>query len=233
MNGTASVEMADRDIQNVSILMLPGFKLPGQVVMVRPGNSARPSFPRLGEFIRDPEVAGIPYGYTTFNPSAAGDGTFTVDGIAPGDFRLTLEQLPPDGYIKSMRMGNVDVLNGGLRVSGPPDAALEIVIGANAGRVEGSVVNPRNEPLSNRTVVLVPDAPLRQRGDLYRVVSTNDAGVFRIQGITPGDYKLFAWENVEKGAWQDPDFIQLYESAGRRIRINEGSNENLHLPVIP
>ena len=54
-----------------------------------------------------------------------------------------------------------------------------------------------------------------------------------MQGITPGDYKLFAWENVEAGAWQNPDFIQGYENAGRPIRINEGSNESLQLPVIP
>ena len=141
--------------------------------------------------------------------------------------------MPPDEYIKSMRMGNADVLNDGLRISGPPDAPLEIVIGANAGRIEGSVVNARDEPLSNRTVVLVPDVRLRQRSDLYRVVSSDITGSFQMQGLAPGDYKLFAWENVETGAWQDPDFIQAYESAGRRIRINEGSNENLQLAVIP
>jgi len=236
LDGIATVEVADMDIQNVAIAMASDVKLFGRFVMesdVRSGNPSRPSFPRLGEFLRDPEVVGIDYGLAIFNPSAAGDGTFTVDGIAPGDFRVTLQRVPPDGYIKSMRMGNADVLRDGLHISGPPEAALEIVIGANAGRIEGSVVNTRNEALSNRTVVLVPDFPRRQRSDLYKVVSTNSAGVFRIQGVTPGDYKLFAWENVETGAWQDPDFIQGYEGAGRRIRISEGSNENFQLPVIP
>jgi hypothetical protein len=54
-----------------------------------------------------------------------------------------------------------------------------------------------------------------------------------MQSITPGDYKLFAWENIETEAWRNPDFIQAYENAGRPIRIDEGSNESLQLTVIP
>ena len=54
-----------------------------------------------------------------------------------------------------------------------------------------------------------------------------------MRNIPPGDYKLFAWENVEPGAWQDSDFIQRYESSGQTIRINEGSNETPQLRVIP
>lgn len=87
-------------------------------------------------------------------------------------------------------MGNADVLNDGLHVSGPPDSALEIIIGTNSGSIEGSVVNSRNEVLANRTVVLAPDVRLRQRSDLYKVASTNNAGRFRMQDIAPGDYKL-------------------------------------------
>jgi hypothetical protein len=94
-------------------------------------------------------------------------------------------------------------------------------------------VNTRNEPLSNRTVVLVPDIRRRQRSDLYKVVSTDSAGRFRMQNLSPGDYKLFAWESVETDAWEDPDFIQVYESAGRLVRINEGTGENVQLAVIP
>jgi protocatechuate 3,4-dioxygenase beta subunit len=236
LNGIAAVEVSDKDIQNVSIMMTPGFRLSGRFVMeanAGPGNGARGSFPRLGDLVRDPEAVGIFSGFADFNLSAANDGAFSYDGIQPGDFRLTVLQLPPDGYIKSMRMGNADVLTDGLHLRSAPDSTIEIVIGANAGRIEGSVVNTRGETLSNRTVVLVPEVRLRQRNDLYRVVFTDNTGVFQMQGITPGTYKLFAWENVETGAWQDPDFIQPYDGAGRLIRINEGSNENLQLSVIP
>jgi len=132
-----------------------------------------------------------------------------------------------------MRMGNTDVLDAGLHLMSAPENPLEIAIGTNAGRVNGIVVNPRQEPLSNRTVALVPDVRLRHRSDLYKVATTDRSGRFQIRGITPGNYQLFAWENVETGAWQDSEFIRAYEGRGRVIQINEGSDESLQLTVIP
>jgi Carboxypeptidase regulatory-like domain len=236
MNGYSETDVADRDVQLAPIAMTPGFKFSGRIVIegtVPPGNGGSFSFPGLGSLPRDPDIGGMFLGSPEFNPSPAPDGTFTVDSIPPGNFKVLLQQMPPDGYIKSMRMGSADILNDGLRISGNPSAPLEIIIGVNAGRIAGSVVDTRGNALSNRTVVLVPDVRFRQRNDLYRVVATDIAGKFQMRGIAPGDYKLFAWENVEPGAWQSPEFIQKYESSGQRIRISEGSIENTALTVIP
>lgn len=236
MNGYSAASVGERDVQLAPIAMTPGFRFSGRFVIEgnpRPGNGGNISYPHLGSLIRDPDVGGIFFGSPEFNPTPAADGSFMVDSIPPGNFRVLLQHMPPDGYIKSMRMSSADVLNDGLRISGVPDAPLEIVIGVNAGRITGSVADTRSGPLPNRTVVLVPDIRLRQRNDLYRVVSTDVAGRFQMQGIAPGDYKLFAWENVEPGAWQDSEFIQAYETAGQRIRISEGSVENIQLTVIP
>ena len=236
MNGYSEANVADRDVQLAPIPMTTGFRFSGRFVIdgnVQPGNSGSVSFPRLGSVVRDPDVGGLFFGIPDFNPTPAADGSFTVDSIPPGDYRVLLRQMPSDGYIKSMRMGSADVLNDGLHISNNPGAPLEIVIGVNAGRISGSVVDTRGAVLSNRTVVLVPDVRFRQRNDLYHVVATNNAGSFQMQGIAPGDYKLFAWEIVEPGAWQDPEFIQKFENLGQRIRISEGSNENVQLAVIP
>jgi hypothetical protein len=32
---------------------------------------------------------------------------------------------------------------------------------------------------------------------------TTDDGSFTIGGLAPGEYKLYAWEDVESGVWQD------------------------------
>jgi hypothetical protein len=229
LNGVVSIDVAERDIENFSIIIGPDFTLSGRFVME--GGSR--SYPRIGSLTRDPQVVGMNTVGFNYNPPAAADGSFTLDGVAPGDFRVTIQRMPPDTYVKSIRLGNADVLNDGLHLTGPPQAILEIVIGANAGKIEGSVVNAQQQPLANRTVVLVPDLRLRQRTDLYKVVPTDSTGHFRMLGLTPGEYKLFAWENVEQGAWQDPAFIGAFESAGRPIHIYEGTSENLQLPVIP
>jgi hypothetical protein len=229
LNGVVKVEMADRNIENFSIVVGPEFKLSGRFVM----EDGSRSYPRVGQITRDPQVVGTVQAGFRFYSAPAADGSFTLDGAAPGDFRVNVQRLPAGDYVKSIRLGNADVLNDGLHLTGPPQGLLEIVIGANAGSIEGSVSNDRQQALPNATVVLVPDPRFRQRSDLYKVVTTDSAGRFRITGVTPGDYKLLAWENVESGAWQDPAFIAAYENAGRPIHLYEGSSENVQLQVIP
>ena len=79
-----------------------------------------------------------------------------------GDFRLNISPLlnvpgslqmpqtsPPASlsslYVKSVRLGDADVLNGGLHLDGRPDVPLEIVIGTTPGSVEGVVVNQNRD----------------------------------------------------------------------------------------
>ena len=118
-------------------------------------------------------------------------------------------------------------------LSGQPRDLLEIVIGADGGRINGTVVNARRDPLPNSTVVVVPDAGDRSRSERYKVVASDGSGRFRVRGLAPGDYKVFAWEDIEEGAWQDSDFLRSYESRGTSIRIHEGSNETVQVTAIP
>jgi protocatechuate 3,4-dioxygenase beta subunit len=229
LNGVVNVEIADKNIENFSIVIEPDFKFSGRFVM----EDGSRSYPRIANMTRDPQVVGMYRGLLIFSPPQPANGSFMLDNMVTGDFRVAVLGLPAGGYVKSMRLGNADVLNDGLHLSGPPQGLLEIVIGANAGNIEGSVLNDRQQASANRTVVLVPDLRSRRRNDLYKVVTTDNSGHFRIQGVTPGDYKLFAFENVESGAWQDPAFIGAYENVGRPIHIYEGTSENLQLTVIP
>lgn len=41
----------------------------------------------------------------------------------------------------------------------------------------------------------------------------------RCKAIAPGAYKLFAWEDVETGAYKDPEFLKAFEALGERTTI--------------
>jgi hypothetical protein len=81
--------------------------------------------------------------------------------------------------------------------------------------------------------VLVPDSARRPRGDLYKNALTDEMGRFEIRGIAPGNYKVFAWELVEFGAWQDPNFIRLHENRGSSVRITAGGRQSTDTVLIP
>lgn len=234
--GMVPVEVGEKDLENVAIVTTPGFNISGRFVVdgrSRTGADPKVTDLRVASLTRDPQIIGVPSGGPSFNPPSQADGSFRLDGVGPGDYRVAIRGVPEDGYVKSIRLGNVDVLDRGLHVDGAPEGLLEIVIGAEAGAIDGVVVNSRQEPLPNRTVVLAPEARLRHRFDLYKTLSTDVAGRFRIRGITPGDYKLFAWEDVEAGAWHDADFIRVHENSGKPVQVREGSGESVQLTVIP
>jgi hypothetical protein len=94
-------------------------------------------------------------------------------------------------------------------------------------------VNDRQETSSNVKVALVPDGPLRRRGDLYKSTATDGSGSFRITGVAPGDYRLFAWEEVDDGAWRDPEFLRQDETRGKSVRVSALRTENVSVVVIP
>ena len=132
--------------------------------------------------------------------------------------------MPPSlqrAYVKSIRLGDVDVLNSGLRLQGAPAGQLEIVIGTAPGAVEGSVFNDSQTAGPGVTVVLLPD--VRRRTDLYKTTTTDPSGRFRIDRVPPGDYRAFAWQEISDGAWQDPDFMQGQEARGTPVRVGEGA----------
>ena len=78
-----------------------------------------------------------------------------------------------------------------------------MVISSNTGTVDAAVITDKQEPSINTTFVLVPSQELRFRNDLYRTGATDTTGHLHLDGVPPGDYKAFAWEEVENGAWQD------------------------------
>src|SRR5437867_336589 len=229
LTGGVAVDVGDVDVQGLAITATQGFRISGRFVIA--GGSRDQAALRMADLratiARDPDIVGMPSGGPTFSPPPSEDGSFVLEGVGVGDLRAGVRGLPKGAYVKSMRMGAVDVLDGGLHVFGASRDALEIVIGTDGGAIAGRVAGAAAEPLVNRTVVAVPDAALRHRADLFKSTSTDTAGRFRLEGLSPGEYKVFAWEIIEAGAWQDPDVLRDYENRGRTIRVGEASDQNV------
>ena len=238
--GGVALQVADANVDNVAVVATTGFNLSARLVVEgQPRDGGADPLATLRIFLRrDPDVLGMPSAGPTFNRPPAADGSFVLEGVPPGDFQVALgppgmvRALPADAYIKSMRLGGADVLDDGLHLSAQPRDVLEIVIGY-AGRINGTVTNARREGQPGATVVAVPDSGDRSRPERYKSVSTDGGGRFQIQGIAPGTYKLFAWEDIEDGAWHDPDIMRAYESRGTSVRVRDGNDETVQLMVIP
>lgn len=160
------------------------------------------------------------------------DGTFIMRNVSPGSYRVRVNA-PSAYYLKSASMNGVDVLASGLTlVSGIPPGPLGLNLSLDGGSVTGTV-NDDGKPDANARVVLIPDAPKRDRDSLYKASGTDSAGSFTFQGIAPGDYKLFAWEDDNEYDYRDADFMSAAGNLGQDIEVRPRSTQQVQLQLIP
>ena len=69
--------------------------------------------------------------------------------------------------------------------------------------------------------------------DLYKSSVSDQNGLFIIRGITPGEYKVFAWEALEPFAYFDADVLRRFEMQGKSVRIAESDRLTTDIRLIP
>jgi len=153
--------------------------------------------------------------------------------VSAGEYTVKISGMPPSVYVKSMTMARTDVLADGLRVTTGMLNPLEVVLADDSGSISGRAFDQNRQAAPNVTAVLVPDPARRSRMDFFRNAATDGGGRFRFQGIAPGEYKLFAFEDVADGAWFDAEFLRTREDLGSTVRIGSGNNDPVELKVIP
>jgi hypothetical protein len=243
-NGYAIIDAGKTDINNLRLVAAPGVDVPWRASFDEGVDDAAISRLRM-TLVRDPDIigprpvggvisvgwTGIPDGFFTPPSQPLPSGGFALRSVAFGDYRVSIAGLPAGAYLKSIRLGNRDVLRDGFSVLGPMENPLEIILGKTGGQLEGRVINRAKEPERNVPVVLVPVN--RTRKDLYQKKSTDLNGRFKFDGIMPGQYKIFAWEDVIAGAWQDQEFLRTYETRGVTVDVAVGNRATAEVEVIP
>jgi hypothetical protein len=234
--GTAvtPVEVSDKGTDNIRVQQIQPVTIPWRVTLIDTvrGAQSGPIDVRVS-LTREPPLVGSPAGAGN-RGGAAPQSQNALQNVGAGDYRVRVSGLPANTYVKSVQLGGEDVLRDGLHVHGPIANTLEIALSGAAGTIEGMVVDESRRPVVNATIALVPLPGLRQtRIDLHRTAASGVDGRFRIVGLPPGEYRLFAWEDVQTGDWVNPDFMRKMEFRGAAVRLAEGATESLALPVIP
>ena len=145
---------------------------------------------------------------------------------------MAVAGLPRNMYVKTARFAGEDVYNSGLRIEGDPRGQLEIVLGATPGSLDTVVVDEKQMPEPGVTVALVPDGSQVKRIDMYRNATSDASGKVHWDGLIPGDYKIFAWEDIENGAWADPEFMRNFDGRGTSVHIDERGRATVNVKVI-
>ena len=233
MWGRTSIEVKDANIDQVEIVVGPGVDVSGRIRVE--GDTTIDHSKDLNNMAAnlDPLEASSLASLTPDidNASIKPDGTFLFREVPEGSYRINFFPIPAGFYLRSS--GVTDVLETGITVGrGHSPPPMELVLSPGAGRIDGTVASDE-QSASGASVVLVPDGKGRGQPSDYRQAVTDLLGRFAIRNVPPGDYTLFAWEQIDRGAYFDPEFLARYEDRGKPVHVEEGGRLSVKLEVIP
>ena len=94
-------------------------------------------------------------------------------------------------------------------------------------------------PTGNPTAVPTGTAPLNAMlpaaivlsGDTVLNVAVTPVGRYEIAGLLPGKYFVVAVEDMDDGAWNDPDVLLRLEATAAPLTVTEGQRVTLALKL--
>ena len=161
------------------------------------------------------------------------DGTFQFNAVGAGKYTLNAAVMPQGTYLKSARFGGQDVTHAPIDTTAGTGGTLDLVLSSKSADVSGSVQNEKGEPLAGVLVTLWPKTPDASPTGGTRPGFTDQAGGFKIQSLAPGEYYVAAFEDLESGLVQSPDFLGRFTSDASAVTLAEGSHESRDLKVVP
>jgi hypothetical protein len=219
------LDVSTENIENLLIRVPDPFTLEGQII-VPPESKVDPKSIRL--YLADEAGRG-------FGPpgrmQVMDDGRFTMEDVTPGKYKVNvMVGLSSDSYIQSIEYGDMDAMTGLVPITGP-GTPLKIHLSAGVGAVEGTVTEG-GLPAPGAYALLLPVDPARRsnQNDL-RMSSTDQASAFKLANVPPGDYYAFAFDGVEYGVWQDPEWFEKVRSKAVKVTVQPGGRETIALTV--
>jgi protocatechuate 3,4-dioxygenase beta subunit len=225
------VEVGGSNVENVNLTLAPGSDVPGTL---RVEGDTTQEFSNTNVYLQ-PAEAGV-INFSGVSPARLKDDrSFVLQNAGSAAFRVLVMGLPDGMYVKAIRAGDLDVLAAGLDLSKGTAPPLEILIGQHAPAVTGSVQDPgTGQPAPGATVVLIPqEKERRDQNTYYRQTATDQRGAYTLKNVPPGEYKVFAWEDLEPGAYMDPEFMKPIEGKGESVSLRESDQKTVTLTLIP
>jgi Carboxypeptidase regulatory-like domain len=223
-----AVDVYGSNVNDVDLAIAPNLEVPGRLSLDN-GAAVRLGDRRIAVTLQPRDTP-----LNVLGNAVKSDGTFLIPNVPPDDYAVNFRNLPEGYFVKEIRMGPNKITNGTLNLTGGSTVGyMEVLISGSGGDLSGTVEDSETHSVSGATVTLVPEGVNRLALYLYQTTTTDQYGAFSLRGVAPGDYRAYAWEAIDSGAYLDPDFMKTYKGLGTSLTVAEKSRENLHLKLIP
>jgi len=244
--GSADVVVESSDVTGVVIGAQSSLReLTGQV---RAEGDAKPDLSKLYVVIApetDPEneiddsgigMVGGFFGGPNGVAQVKKDGSFKVSlapSVKPYNVALTAGGGLEDWYTHKVLFGGKDVLEAGFKPGEGQVAPLEILISNKGSGIEGTVLDKDQKPFPGADVVAFPTDPkLRKHSDMAQSATADQQGRFRMRGLRPGEYIVFAMEDSREQPFTTELFQKTNSGKIQTVKLEAAEKQQVKLEVI-
>lgn len=232
----------EKDLTQLQVALQPAVSIPIHARMDDRVQDAAQSARTRG-FVRTPDaynappvavhlIASDPGGHDVYsvNSGTQGNHTLVLRSIEPGRYRA---ELSPYGgwYVESAVCGSANLLTEELVITSGTSCSLELALRNDGGTINASM--ERGKPGSSGMALLVaaPGLGAPRVQPFYTPDATRPAQI-EFNGIAPGEYLLFAFDNPEGIEYSNPEVLHSYASQATPVTISPGQTTKVTTQLI-
>ena len=202
LSARVPVEVGTSDVQGIEVHLDQGFSVTGTLRFESKTPPQNLQF-NINLHSADGQVAP---GGVVWNPDHL---AFTIPDVIPASYRL-------DGfisgkfYLKSALLAGRDLTREDVPI-GQGAGPIDVVLSDESGTIEGDVTDSSDQPAPGSWVMILAE------GRQPRNMAADLSGHFKLAGLAPGEYTLYAWDDVQDVEYADPEWLRRF--SGVRVSV--------------
>jgi hypothetical protein len=216
--------VSGEDVANVQIALAPAASVSGTATFESTQNAAAPPPNQFRVMAPPADFDGSGNGQTAID---ARTGTFTIQGLAPGE-HLLQAQSPRGWTLKSALVDGRESVDRPFQLGpGQKLANVTLVFTDRITEVAGTVADGRGAPVTDYTVLAFPDDESLWRPQSRHIMTArpDQNGRYQLRGLPAGRYFLAVIDPAVQGEWFEPAFLQAQRSGAKQILLGEGESK--------
>ncbi|MGA9545264.1 MAG: carboxypeptidase-like regulatory domain-containing protein [Candidatus Sulfotelmatobacter sp.] len=164
-------------------------------------------------------------------PGIDAGGRFVITNIPPGEFTFTVSDAHGEEsvYVKKAICGGRDYASRELTLAVGTSLDCDVTLANDTGTIQGKVTEGE-KPARGRVVALIPESKeLRRIPRCTLTARTDVAGQYKIAGVIPGEYLLFAVRPSADDAYFAVDFPEDHADIAEHVKVDPSTTQAVNL----
>ncbi len=164
-------------------------------------------------------------------PGIDAGGRFVITNIPPGEFTFTVSDAHGEesAYVKKAICGGRDYASREMALAVGTSLDCDITLASDTGTIQGKVTDGE-KPARGRVVALIPESKELRRIPRYTLTARTDvAGQYKISGVIPGEYLLFAVPPSADDGYFAIDFPEDHADIAEHVKVDPSTTQAVNL----